>query len=414
MAEHKKSSDEFLVQTRFVFLWTRLLSIPFWGMFSILPFIIRKDLDATYLQIAIVIALKPAVSLFSPYWSMWVHGRQDRLVSNLVWANILKFLPFLFFPWMTNSWLFVFSFGIYMLFARGMIPAWMEIIKSNIRDKTRERIFQMVSTVDYLGTAALPFAFGWVLDNYEQSWRWIFLATAAIGALSTLLLLKIPIKFSSDLEKREKLGWQQLIKPWKESWQLLRTRSDFARFQVGFMLGGGGLMMMHAVLPMFFMDVLGLSFTSLLTAMTLCKGVGFALASPFCVRWFRRQNIYRFCSWVTLAAAVFPLLLVAAVWHVFWMYLAYLVYGIMQAGSELSWHMSGPIFSKEQDSSIYSSTNVLAVGVRGCLAPIIGSLIYTETNAFTVLLIGSSLCFFATERLWTFSRSLKPALGLPA
>jgi hypothetical protein len=37
----------------------------------------------------------------------------------------------------------------------------------------------------------------------------------------------------------------------------------------------------------------------------------------------------------------------------------------MQAGSDLSWHISGPVFSKEKESTLFSGTYVLAVGISG-------------------------------------------------
>ena len=166
----EKQTGNFLAKTRSAFLWTRLLNIPFWVIFNMLPIILYKDLHATPFQITAIIALKPIASLFSPYWSISVSQRQDRLVSNLVWANILKFLPFLFFPWLDNPWLFVLAFGFYMMFVRGVIPSWMEIIKLNIQGTAREKVFAFGSAMDYVISAILPLAFGWVLDDYHNSW----------------------------------------------------------------------------------------------------------------------------------------------------------------------------------------------------------------------------------------------------
>lgn len=52
-----------------------------------------------------------------------------------------------------------------------------------------------------------------------------------------------------------------------------------------------------------------------------------------------------------------------AQYHVIMLYVAYGLYGVMQAGSELGWHMSGPCFAQEKDSTVFSSTNVLMVGI---------------------------------------------------
>lgn len=396
-------SNFILTRTRSIFLWSRLINIPFWTFFNMLFVILYKDLHATPLQITIILALKPAASLFSPYWSTWIYQRQDRLVSNLVWANVLKYLPFLFFPWIANVWLFIFSFGFYMIFVRGVVPAWMEIIKLNVNGKERERLLGFSSLVDYLGSAILPIGLGWVLDSYPGSWRWFFFGTAWIGIISTLFLLFLPV----NSIKRNTLPFSlrgTVLKPWKETWALLLRRPDFARFQIGYMLGGGALMMIHSILPTVFVDHLHLSYQEIFFAISICKGIGFALSTPYWVRRYREINIYHLCALVTLVTGFFPLILLFSNVHVWGVYLAYFLYGVMQAGSELSWHMSGPYFAGKEDSSCYSGTNVLAVGLRGCIAPAIGTYLYTATNSYVVLLFACGLCLLATERLRFFGK----------
>lgn len=391
-------SRDFLAKTRSAYLWTRILNVPFWAIFNMLSVILYKDLHASPFQITASIALKPLVALFSPYWSLSINQRQG-LTSNLIWANVLKFFPFLGFLWFDNPWWFILSLGIYMLLVRGVIPAWMEIIKINIKGIEREKLFAIGSTLDYIGSAIIPLLFGWVLDIYHDSWRWIFFVTASIGMFSTLFLYRLPVVSEEEHppENPRQESWKELIlKPWKQSWSLLQERPDFAKFQIGFMLGGSGLMIMHAALPMFFIDILDLSYIEILLALSVCKGIGYALVSPLWVKWFHRFNIYAFSSRVTLLATVFPFILILAIYNPIWFYLAYVVYGMMVAGSDLSWNMSGLSFSPNADSSAFSRANVLTVGIRACVAPWIGSILYLFTNSIIVLLFGSFLCFLAT------------------
>ena len=374
-----------------------------------LPFILYKDLQASALQITIIIMLKPAASLFSLYWSSLIDKRADRLVSNLIWARVLSHLPFFFFPFVSNVWFFILSFGFYMMLSRGTIPAWMEVLKLNIPAISRERIFAYATAVGYLGAAAIPFALGGIMDTYAQSWRWIFPATALISLGSVLFKYRIPI--SKDHQNINPVAAvatlslsQQLIKPWKSAWDLIWRRRDFARYQLGFMLGGSGLIIMQAILPVFFMDKLDLSYTELAVALTLCKGIGFALTSPTWAVLMNRIDIYRFNSWVTVLAFVFPLCLLAAQVNLTWLYGGYLLYGVMQAGSEMSWNLSGPLFAKEEDSSVYSSINVLTVGLRGCFVPAIGSLLAYVIHASGVMLIGAGLCLLSAVCMSYYSR----------
>lgn len=397
--------QDFFRKTRSIFLWSRFLNTPFWTIYNMLFIILYKELHATPFQITAIIVLKPLASLFSPYWSMWIEKRKDRLVSNIVWANILKYVPFLCIPWFHNVWWCIFSFGFYMIFLRGVTPAWMEIIKLNIQGKSRERVFAIGSTIDYLGSAVLPIAFGWILDDYSGSWRWIFFATASVGILSTLLLSYIPVNTDAVFADKPVFNFKNsMIKPWKSSWNLIKERPDFGKFQVGFMFGASALMMMHTLLPVFLVDELELSYTKILFAIALCKGIGFALSSPFWVKLFHKINIFHFCSIVTSLAALFPIIIFCGYFHVAAPYLAYIIYGVMQAGSELSWNMSGPYFAKDLDSSSYSSLNVLTIGIRGCFAPILGTIIGSLTNAPTVMVIACILCLIATERMRSYGK----------
>lgn len=389
-------------RTRSAFMWTHILNTPFWAIYCMLPFILHKDLHATAWQITILIALKPSVSLFSLYWSSYVNQRRDRLVSSVIWAGFLGHLPFFFFPWMENPWFFVISSGIYMLLNRGIIPAWMEILKLNLPGSMRQRVFAYSSTLWYLGSALFPFLFGWLLDDYFQAWRWIFPVTALLSLSAALLQIRIPIRLEKKLTTAEETPASlsnHVLYPWKSVWQLIQQRPDFTRFQIGFMLGGSGLIVMQPAFPAFFMDILHLSYTELGVAMTVCKGIGYALSSIVWARWMDKVNIYRFTSLVTFCAALFPLGLLTAQIYEGWIYIAYLLYGVMQAGSELSWKFSGLIFAKEEDSSLFSSVNVLSVGIRGCVAPFVGSLLCFGTSASSVLILGFTLCVCATVHL---------------
>ena len=243
----------------------------------------------------------------------------------------------------------------------------------------------------------------------------MFFVTASIGILSTLILYRIPVCSTQNVcEKSEtKLPfWNHLAKPWKDSWNLLRERSNFAYFQIGFLLGGSALMLIQTTLPIYLVDTLRLSYTEILMAIAVCKAVGYAISAPFWVKWFNKMDIFYFTACVTLVAGIYPILLLFATTNIAWLYIAFVVFGLMQAGSELSWHMSGPIFSKERDSSIYTSVNVLMVGIRGCIAPLLGSVIYSMSNSIVVLLMSSMICLIAAERLRHFSKleseNLKP------
>jgi hypothetical protein len=78
--------------------------------------------------------------------------------------------------------------------------------------------------------------------------------------------------------------------------------------------------------------------------------------------------------------------------HLGWLYAAYLIFGIAQGGSHLIWHLSGPIFSEAEESSRYSGVNVLMVGIRGLIAPILGGILNYLFGADFVFVLGGLCC----------------------
>lgn len=387
---------EICQKTRYAFIWSNILNAPLWAMYSLLVFIFYKDLHATPLQITLLISSKPVVAIASFYWSSYVDKRRDWLKMSIICASILGLVPCLFFPFIDNHWFFILAFAVYMMASRAIIPAWMEILKIRIHPEERSKIFSNGSSINYLTSLFFPLAVSYWMDIHEGIWRWVFFMTAILSFLSIFLMAKIPIPKDEQQENRDSF---KLIKPWQSFIQLMVARPDFAHFQLIFMFGGLGLMIMQPALPIFTVEVLQLSYTKLVIAISICKGIGFALTTRTWASFFNRVNIYFLTFLMCFLAALFPIVLMAASVHWLWVYGAYLVYGIMQAGSELCWNLSGPRFAKEENSSAYTGVNVVLVGLRGCVGPFLGGYLSVISNSYLPLMVGCFSCligaFFA-------------------
>lgn len=396
--------------TRVAYLATRVLDTPLWAIYNMLPFILQKDLQATPFQIAVVIALKPIVAVLSMYWSSLVNERPDRLRSNIILARFLGCLPFFCFPFFHNPWFFIASSGIYMMLAVGVVPAWMEILKANLSDDGRKQTFAWGSAMGYLGGGLLPIVFGWILDDFSAAWQWIFPAAGVISMLAAFYQFKMPAPEPNvKTAVSESINLKKIIvDPWMRSYKLLKERRDFAHYQAAFMAMGTGLMLMQPALYGFFDEKLGLSFLEFAVALSFCKGISYAIASPLWGKLMNRVGIFKFSSIVTALAAFFPILLIAAMWHIGWLYIGYILYGIMQAGSEMSWNMSGPTFANHKDSSLFTGVNVVTVGLRGMFAPALGGLLYSMTGSSTFVMGLSCLCFIYSTKLFLSYRAEKP------
>lgn len=378
---------------RSAYLATRILDTPLWAIYNMVPLILYKDLHASPLEIALLVSLKPLMSVASFYFSHLMQG--SKLTHTIIFARIIGLVLFLLFPFITSIPLILAAYGLYMAMAVGTLPSWVELLKQNLGESAQKKTFALGSSFGYLGGAILTCAFAFFLDNYQGSWKWLFQGSAVVALIATVLLLRLK---KDDLRpaanaKRENL----IIEPWRQSVALLKTHPDFGIFQAAFMAFGFGLMVLQPALPVYFVDELHMSYVELAVALSFCKGISYAAAAPYFASSLHNLGIFRFGALVASLALFFPLFLMLSKWHWGCIYLAYILYGIMQAGSELAWNMSGPIFSKEKESVSFTRLNIISVGLRGALAPAIGACLISVIGSFWIQGVG--MIFFLMAAL---------------
>lgn len=380
------------IHTKKAYLGSIILKAPFWSMYNLLLFILYKDLHATPFQISLFIALRPMVSIFSVYWGSLVEKRPDRIKNNVVWASFLGFAPFLFFPWIHSAGYLIFASAIFMMMHRGVIPAWMELFKRNLPGGSKHGVFSLGAMISHLAGAIFPLFLGHLLDRLPLCWQWMFPLVALLGLCGILIQLKLP-NFEQVKEQTTFQLKQFLLKPWLSAFQTLKAYPYFRLYLFGFtVLGGTGIMVLQPALPHFFVNVLSMNYTELGMALSVCKGIGFFLTSPFWAKKMPKTNFFVFCAFIALLGSFFPLILLGAqTWH-FLVFGAYLLYGALQAGSEMTWHLAAPFFSKDDDSAALSNLNILTVGIKGCFIPYLATTALLCCSATTMLLIGSSVC----------------------
>ena len=380
-------------------LWSNLLSEPLFTLYGFIVFILYKDLGATAFEVALLTMLKPLVTVLSFYWSAGLKGQVRKLKRNVLWAGFLMRAPFLLCPWIDSVWFVIAAAVSYMFFYRAAVPAWLEIIKRNMGEGKRGRTFSISAALGYAEGVVLALACAGVLDKDPGLWKGLFFGAAVVGLLSLWVQSKIRVE-GEDEQGRERLSLRELIvRPWRDSYRLMRDRLDFSRFQWGFMLSGFGLMLIQPALPLFAVDVLGVSYLEMAGAISIAKGLGFALSSPIWAKWIDRVSLFKMASLVFLSIGLFTVVLSFSVWSIAWLYVAYFWYGVGQGGSHLVWNLSGPIFAGKEESSRYSGVNVAMAGLRGAIAPPLGSWLALLFGPVQVLLMGGALCFYSGVRM---------------
>ena len=397
------------VKTSSALIGSNLLSEPLATLYGFLAFILYKDLGASPFQIALLTMLKPVATVLSFYWSAGLASK--RLGANVMWAGIWMRAPFLLCPWIDSVGYVIAASVNYMFFYRAGIPAWMEILKRNMPEGRRGKIFSISSGLGYAEGVILSLAMGALLDHDPSLWKELFFVSAMMGLAAAVMQGCVAPK--GPIEERERLPFKELlIRPWRDSWQLMRERPDFSRFQWGFMICGFGIMLIQPVLPLFAVDWLEISYLEMAAAVSIAKGLGFSLSSPLWAKWIDRANLFRMTSAIFLTMGLFPILLSFSGWSLGWLYAAYFLYGVGQGGSHLVWHMSGPMFAAKEESSRYTGVNVVLAGLRGGIAPPLGGWLAVLFGPIGVLVFGGALCFYSGASLLRspFARSQEKVL----
>ena len=379
-------------------IWSNILTEPLFTLYAFIAFILYKDLGASAFQVTLLMMLKPFVTSLSFYWSAGLKGKTRKLKSNVLWAGFLMRAPFLLCPWVESSWFVIFAAVNYMFFYRAGIPGWLEIIKRNMSEEKRHKIFSISSALGYAEGVGLALACGSLLDKDPSLWKILFFWAAVIGLLTLVVQSRIVVE-GEDEEIERPTFKEVLVRPWRDSYRLIRERLDFSRFQWGFMVSGFGLMLIQPAIPLFAVDILGISYLEMASAICIAKGLGFVVSTPLWARWMDRFSIFQMASFVFLAIGLFTILLSFSVWSIAWLYIAYFWYGVGQGGSHLVWNMSGPIFSGKDESSRYTGVNVVMAGMRGMVAPPLGGWLAVVFGPIQVLIMGGALCFYSGARL---------------
>ena len=232
-----------------------------------------------------------------------------------------------------------------------------------------------------------------LLSKNVFPWQVLFRIAALIGLSSVFAQMQVPLPANLKISPvvRQKFS-DKIITPWKEAFTLLKLKPDFLRFQFGFMLGGTGLMLASPSLSVFCVDLLRLTHSEITLGRSVLMGVGVTISSYFWRQMISKQKTEPLLRNVLVGFSMYLCCLYLAGVNLLFFYIAFLLYGLAQAGSHLLWNLSGPLFAGSEDSSQYSRVNILMVGLRGSIAPALGGILCSYFGPGAVILLGSAIC----------------------
>lgn len=375
------------------YLYTILVS-PLEVLFTLLIFILSVSLGATPFQLMIMTCLKPITSFVSFYLGALLSNSSFSLRRYLIVNLIVGTVPCIFFPFVNNVWYYIASYALFMITLRAAYPAWIEILKRHTELQNLSHVVSRGNSIYYGVMILFPPLIAVYLDQNPLIWKIIFITCAISRILSILVLSRIEMDTTETQNPKTKFNLKkQLFDPLYKGFQLLKKKPQFGNYLALFFIGGAGIIGIQSILPIYFKKDLHLSYTELAMAFSFCKGVSFITTSSIWAKFLNRSSIFMLNSFMNLFSCLFLALITASSFETSFLYPAYLFYGVMQAGCQISWNMSGAIFSDSEESSFYSSMNLALVGVRGIICPAVFFVLFSLSNANIVFLSAFILCF---------------------
>jgi hypothetical protein len=276
-----------------------------------------------------------------------------------------------------------------------------EVLQQNLPTKTREYVFALSFVLGFLVSGTLGVSLGFLLDANPQSLRILLCGFSLIGLSNLIFLKQIPI--TQSIEKKA-----YFMTALKESWCLVQKFPDFRIFQIVFMIGGGALMLISPSLSLYYVDVLALSHTQITMARFVFMALGVIGSSFFWKKGLQRFHLNMLSIGILLGFGAFALCMLIAQKSLFFLFAAFVFYGIAQSGSHLIWNLSGPIFAGGNGSIPYTSVNLLMIGIRGLIFPFLGGSLASALDAQIVIGIGMLICFLGALNVYSRSTSIAP------
>ncbi len=369
-----------------LFIVSRALSSPLEILFTLLVFILSKNLGLTAFQLTLITCSKPISSFFAFYVSSVIFDNPHRIRLYLVINTIIGSLPCFFYPFVDNTWFYIASYFIFMITMRATSPAWIEVLKSNTEGSDLSKTIAFGNSITYIVTIVFAPIVCYFMDLDVNVWRYIFLGFALVKLMNIFLVFYINSELKIQIVK-------PFLDPLKNGWGLLKDNRAFAHYLALYFLGGVAIVGSQAMLPIYFKETLNLSYSQLGIAFSFCKGASFVLTSPYWLKLSNRLSLYHLNAIANLFSCLYFVCTMAASGDITWLYVAYLFYGTMLSGCELSANLCGPFFSGSKDSTIYSSLILAISGIRGSICPLLGGLLFANTGATTVFITCTSISF---------------------
>jgi predicted MFS family arabinose efflux permease len=367
------------------------LTAPFLGL------ILRRELGATTLQLAVMSSAGGACMLLSLLWARAFHGRPP--LPYLVWPGFLARGVFLLVPFVGSAWSFVGLVIARDFFGAAAAPAQAAVVERVYPRAQRGRALGLIRMAGAVLGIGLALAAGQLFDRV--SYRWIFVAAALLGMAASLRLRRLAVPESENPAGVLPAGLLG-------AWQTVRDDHAFRRLLISSFLFGFGCWIQTPAQPLLLVDVLQVSASQVGVLGSVAAVVTLA-GSAYWGRLVDRKPSLEALRVMYLLGGMTPLIYYVA-WSP-WVLLASVVTdSLVSVGLELVWMMAVIDVAGPQRTAQYVAIGATLAGVRGITGPLVGGLVIHSFGIHAVYLIAAILTFSAA---WLVGRELRVRVPAP-
>jgi Na+/melibiose symporter-like transporter len=380
------------------------------GFLGLNEFIFLKSLDAPSYLLGVLFQISMVVMLFSVLFNQVIKRFRDKkkLYIISVWLTRIPLALAVFFTPETRGEVFFhyFFLSIYLAYCFTtplIMPIFSMIVKQNYRTENFGRLYSNVAVINKLAGLVTIFIFGFILDQHNFSFRYIYPVSAALSIISAYVFIKIPYKDKTVHLKTSMT--KSVANSFKEMAAIVKTNKPYRDFETAFMFYGLAFMIFTPVMTIYFEKELNLSYSSVSFYKNQATLFSLLLL-PFMGRYISRTDPRKFGSFTFLSLLIFILIFSLTKFYqgyfdifniriYYTLFVAHFFLAVFFASMLLLWDIGSTYFCKSEEVGSYQSIHITMTGFRGLFAPLIGVAIYSYIGYYSTFLIAAVIMLFA-------------------
>lgn len=323
--------------------------------------VVARRLGASAFMLALITAAPAVGNIIAVLASHYLQNRRKMPFMVVVWTigrGLFALMPLIVAPAP-----FVLIVVVHWLIVSLAVTGYVEVMRAVYPAAIRGRAMAYVR-VGFTATATIftPII-GQLLDVW--SYQVLFPIAAVCGIMSGVSFGQMTYE-ESVAERRT-----GLLEPWRIFWRDARFRA----YSIGFMLCGFGYLLIAPLIPILLVDELQLNYSQV----GLLGMINSIFWMAFYVVWGRSVD-RRGGLWtvkINLFLTAFIALAFGLAYDIWLVAVAYIITGITVAGTDLGWMNAIMQFAHKDEVSHYTALHAFLVGVRGIIAPLLGTVLMT-------------------------------------